>query len=376
MIAHTSQYPGNPCTLSENEQTPAKIWELLRRNKSFRADVERLIKLDAKERDDWKKTGKYHGEAWKKSCRLIGRIKGQHPFAGVALQWLVPEPLFHCYVSAWPRGKKWKKRPVFATRFIQTGKGLTPNIKDKHWVWRNEGKPDIAGHPIRRGPEVHWTKSRFKALRSKVNPILEWKQYRWPFTTDHSWSDAPPQLRRDFLFIWRRHFDCRPKNPISNDRCDSPSPHETNFFQGWNLLQRIMSNNCTMEDATRNVHFTDLANNYRLFAIPKTILTKATADEMGEWLAAEFKKGSDLYGDLLKGKLLNEAELLGTANEWADWLSRQAGKGVRAAKDTHFYRRCRYINSLVDCIYPHFDISKLLAPPKHRARGKPYVRKK
>ena len=36
-------------------------------------------------------------------------------------------------------------------------------------------------------------------------------------------------------------------------------------------------------------------------------------------------------------KLLNEAELLGTTNEWADWLTRQAGERVGIHKDTHFY---------------------------------------
>ncbi len=140
-------------------------------------------------------------------------------------------------------------------------------------------------------------------------------------------------------------------------------------------MQRILSNNCDLEDATRQIQFTELANDYRVFAIPKTILTKATADQMGEWLATELKRGSNLYGDLLKDKLLNETELFGTTNEWADWLFHKSGRRTGIAKDTHFYRRCGYIQSLVDSIYPSFDISKLLASPKHRARGKPYVRK-
>src|SRR5688572_30716903 len=98
----------NPCTLDENDQIPAKIWELLRRNPQFRAIVRRLNLLDAKERSNYEGTGQYHGPAWIKSFRLVERIESQHPFAGVALQWLVPEPLFHCSVATWPRGKKWK----------------------------------------------------------------------------------------------------------------------------------------------------------------------------------------------------------------------------------------------------------------------------
>lgn len=131
----------------------------------------------------------------------------------------------------------------------------------------------------------------------------------------------------------------------------------------------------TDDEQARLFMFEELVQNYRVFAIPKTILTKASAETMGKWLADELKKGSALYGDLLKGKLLNEAELLGTTNEWTGWLSYQSGELVGVAKPTYFYRSVKYMKSLVDLIYPNFEISKLLAPPKHRARGKKYVRK-
>ena len=408
-MAHAPQHPHNPCSLDENEQIPAKIWELLRRNDAFLADVQRLSKLDAKERNDCEKTGKYHGAAWQKSWRLVEHVEARHPFAGVALQWLVPEPLFHCDIATWPRGKKWRARPVFITRFLRVGEGTTPNINDKTWVWRNPDKLDVGGHPIRRGPEVYWTKSRFKRLRSWVNPVLEWRRYPWPFTVEHSWLDAPAEFRRRFQFIWRRQFDCRPTNPLTKDRRDSPAPHETNFFHGWNLMRLVIRAHgqirqanewllkapfpslptrigsltkipqaelrLTDVESARLFMFDKLVQDYRVFAIPKTILTKASADAMGEWLADELKKGSDLYGNLLKGKLLNEGELLGTSSEWADWLAYNAKQTSGAAKDTHFYRRCRYMKSLVFLIYPAFDIARLLAPPKHRARGKKYVPK-
>jgi hypothetical protein len=362
--------------LDDNEQIPAKIWELLRRNRDFRDVVETLTKLDAKERSDSEKSGKYHGTAWQKSCRLVKRAAERHPFAGFALQWLVPEPLFHCLVAPRPHGKKWKQRGVFIPRFSRVGEGVTPNVKDKGWVWRNPNKRDTAGHLLRRGPEVYWTKSRFKRLRSRVNPILEWKRYVWPFTVEHSWADAPAEFRREFQFIWRRQFDCRPTNPITKDRRDSPSPHETDFFQGWNLADFGASGRgANLKELAVVFRFNDLAYNYRVFAIPKTILTKASADAMGKWLAGELKKDSRLYADLLRDKLLNEAELFGTANEWTDWLAYQAGHIAGVVKDTHFYRRCRYMNSLVDLVYPKFEVGKLLAPPIHRARGKKYVGK-
>jgi len=41
-MPHATQHAHNPCSLDENEQIPAKIWELLRRNESFRSDVARL----------------------------------------------------------------------------------------------------------------------------------------------------------------------------------------------------------------------------------------------------------------------------------------------------------------------------------------------
>ena len=110
MTQAPSQY-FNPCLIDEDEHEiiPAKIWELLRRNRGFRQVVDRLSELDAKERNDCKMKGKYHGKAWQKSWRLVERVAAHHPFAGVALQWLVPEPLFQCCVMTWPRGTKWKQ---------------------------------------------------------------------------------------------------------------------------------------------------------------------------------------------------------------------------------------------------------------------------
>jgi hypothetical protein len=76
-MPHATQQLHNPCSLDENEQIPAKIWELLRRNAAFRDTVQRLRELDAQESEYRTKPGQNHSSA------------------GVALQWLVPEPLFH-----------------------------------------------------------------------------------------------------------------------------------------------------------------------------------------------------------------------------------------------------------------------------------------
>jgi hypothetical protein len=365
----------NPCSLEENEQIPAKIWELLRRNTQFRTVAQRLISLDAKEKDNHERTGNYHGAAWQRSWHLLKRIERQHQFASVALQWLVPEPLFHCKVATWPRGKKWKKRGVFATRYIRIGHGVTPDVTDPSWVWRNPERLGANAHPMRRGPEIHLTKSKFKLLRDSVNPIWEWSRYSWPFTVDHSWAESPAEFRRQFEFIWRRDFDCRPFNPITQDRSDCASPHEITFFHDWNLSNFQQSGKLTQKDLYQLCRFYNLAGGYRVFAIPETILTKASADEMGQWLAETLKKGSRLYGNLLDSKLLNEGEMFGTTTEWTDWLPPNADVQVKIAKNTHFYRRCHYMTSLVKLTFPKFQIGKLLAPPHHRARGKKYVRK-
>src|SRR5439155_6678075 len=175
----------------------------------------------------------------------------------------------------------------------------------RRWVWRRPGKIGNSTYPLRRGPDVFVTKSRVKILRDRVDPIAEYRRYRWPFTVTHSWRDSPKPFQRQFLFLWRSYYDSRPKNPITKDRSDSPSQHELTFFHDWDLASFRASGNLTKEDFAQVVHFSEIASDYRAFAIPKTILTKASSDEMGEWLAQTLKKGTNFYGDLLNGKLPN-----------------------------------------------------------------------
>lgn len=106
-MAHTPQHPDNPCSLDENEQTPAKIWELLRRNGKFQRAVNKLQRLDAAARTD-----PTIGPAWFAGYSLVKTLKQHHAFAGHALEWLVPEPLFRVSKVAIPidvdlTGKNW-----------------------------------------------------------------------------------------------------------------------------------------------------------------------------------------------------------------------------------------------------------------------------
>ena len=131
----------------------------------------------------------------------------------------------------------------------------------------------------------------------------------------------------------------------------------------------------TQGDYVQIIRFDRIAKHYRAFAIPKTVITKGSADKLGAWLTAELKKGSALYGDLLKTELLDEGELLGLRTEWNDWLHRGAKETSRVSKDTYFYHRCAYMDSLVALVFPDFNLAKLFAKPTHRARGKKYQRK-
>ena len=228
---------------------------------------------------------------------------------------------------------------------------------------------------MRRGPEVFWTKSKFKKLRSKVNPIEEWRRYPWPFTVEHPWSKAPEGFKREFQYIWCNLFDSRPNNPLTQNRGDSPAPHEVNFFHNRSLANFRVSGTLTQRDLKQIIQFKNLASDYRIFAIPKTILTKASAKAMGGWLSSELKRGSNLYGNLLDGELLDESELLGLETEWKDWLASEEKQSNKIYKSTYFYRRCEYMKSLVSLVFPQFDLAKLLKKTSHRKRGKKYVRK-
>lgn len=353
--------PFNPCSLAEAELIPAKIWELLRRNTSFRADVERLRKLDDKERATYAESGKYHGFAWKKSCALVRKAGRHHPFARVALKWLVPEPLLTIIETEFGSdGRRIRKRLC----------PLRPSDLDaprQSWPWRSEGSHQ--GWPTVRGPEViHLTSNKRKRC-DRVIFLHEWRGWKAGvpmFDCDTPWPMTPEGFRHKFMFLWRSRYDCRPDNPITKNRHDSPHAHESDFFRGWNLAGFNLA-----RDMARVFTFDNLARDYRVFAVPRTILTKGTADAMGEWLAAELKKGSDHYGKLLKRGLFNEREMLGNETEWREFLGR-AGTQDRS---THYYRRVRYLRSLSAQAYPDFTIEKLLSPPKHRARGKRYVPK-
>lgn len=383
--------------MPEAEQVPAKIWELLRRNEKFKRTVARFQELDRRlqEANAAIKTllgqGARFGEDGERGIhldqlceksefvrsqtgRLLEAVKAQHPFAGRALEWLVPEPLFIVSKVGLPEGFDLKGKSCAPHETISYGEGTTPDPRDrKHWHWRrlHPGKPDTRGGLMRRGPIVEWRTSAFAPFRSPVNPIAEWKEHHQthgPFTLADSWKNAPSHFKRIYCAIWR-NFDNRAKDSLTGLRFDAANEHEVNFFQGWRLGDQLAEatqrGSLIGDDVFHSLQFDNLARNFRVFAVPKSILTKGEANRLGKWLARELRKG-----------LRNQTEMLGNETEWNTWLSEpQKHTAQSEANDSHYYRRRHYIDSLCTIIYPTFDLAKLLTPAKHRARYKPYVPK-
>lgn len=90
-MSHRPQHPENPYNLPEQQQAAAKVWELLRRNDRFRRLTCGLQRLDHRARKEERPPS---SAAWNAAYRLVRGWRDRHDFAGVALQWLVPEPLF------------------------------------------------------------------------------------------------------------------------------------------------------------------------------------------------------------------------------------------------------------------------------------------
>lgn len=305
-MADNPRHEHNPCSLTENEQTPAKIWELLRRNEKFHRAVTKLQHIDAAA-----KTERTIGNAWFAADRLVKTLKEHHDFAGHALQWLVPEPLFRVSKVAIPKdidlsGKSW-----VALDTITQGESTTPDIKDrKQWTWRRvkPRQPQAGGNIMRRGPTVEWQTSADPRFQSTVNPIAEWQEYHskyGAFTLARSWKETPPEFKRVFCWLWRQR-DSRAKDSRTGQRFDAPIPHETNFFQGWNLKSSIGRNTLDQEAFARAYTFDDLAQHYRVFALPNSIRSRSEASLMADWL----------FSQLVKNLPAREPELFGSPLQW------------------------------------------------------------
>jgi len=327
-MAHAPQHAHNPCSLDENEQNPAKIWELLRRNDRFKKAVARLEELDKRprlENDSLNRNPRAVGLA------MVHRLGEIHAFAAEAIQWLVPEPLFEINHVAIPANLDLTGKDVVPLEFVKIQEGITPDPNDKdHWrTFEAHGDQDAQsvancnGRPWRRGPHIHLQTSDDPRFCSKVDPLQEWRDYfaeGRKFTLGTPWRDSPPQFKRQFCFLWR-YLDSRTKNPITGTRIDAPCEHETDFFAGWSLLSCLSKNSRQEEDLARAIKFDDLAKHYRVFAFPKSIRSRMEARRMANWLVERLCRPPD-GGELPA----HESDIYGTPIQWDVFLF--AGKCV------------------------------------------------
>ena len=365
LMAHTPQHPDNPCSLDENEETPAKIWELLRRNNDFQTQAQRLRELDEQARPE---TERHHrlgsqlnqalaalAEAreqkapaetierlsvrrgalnqeydsirqrpiWTQSCALIAEVRKHHEFGGHALQWLVPQPEFRVWRVTLPKNLDLKVEGEFIYDSVAEGCGTTPDPDDhEHWSWEKRSKgqlPGAVGGSSRRGPIIFWQTSDAPRLCSRFNAIQEWRDYfanDRKFTVDTPWREAPPEFRRTFCRLWRQR-DSHALSPETGLRHDAPEPHETDFFQDWHLVSALAhakAQKLEHEDMARAFMFDDLARNYRVFAFPKAIRTRTEARRMKDWLFEQLSRSPD------GSKLPKAPEIFGTPIQWDVFL--------------------------------------------------------
>lgn len=212
-MAHKPQHPDNPCrdSLPEAENIPAKMWELLRRNDTFKKAVLRLAQLDARakkplsriqellargveqgqpnpEARELEAECRRSSEAAFLARRMLQNLSKNHPFAGAALQWLVPEFWFEVHHVVIAPDADLTQGGCVPIRVIKLESGSTPDPNDKeHWrVFEAHGEFDavsVQNHSgcavMVRGPHITFTVEVDPRLRrSKVNPIKEWRDYQ------------------------------------------------------------------------------------------------------------------------------------------------------------------------------------------------------
>jgi hypothetical protein len=351
-MAYTPQHPENPCRseLSEAEQVPAKLWELLRRNERFQKAFSRLVQLDTRAEASLAKLRKLQATGveqhhqtseaaeLRNECgrrsetrflarRVLQNIRRSNAFAAAALEWLVPEPWFEIQHIAVHPGVDKKGKQYVGVKVVKIRGGSTPNPGDQvNWQeFVSQGDRDarsvrnLAGcAPNVRGPHITFTVTEDPDLQgSVVDGIQEYREYQaghGPFTTLDSWRQTPPGFQRSFCRLWRQ-LDSRHVNPITKTRIDAPETHEVSFFEGWRLGALLAAvaqrGHLSVEDYAKAIQFDQIAENHRVFAVPNSIRTRSEARRVSNWLFEQLAAG-------LPGR---EPEVLGSPLQWDIFLT-------------------------------------------------------
>jgi hypothetical protein len=288
----------NLSSLSDNEINSGKIWTLLRHNKQFEADANRFSAKYKKATS--KRVQQESREAALTDChQKYEGINEINPFAGTALEWMFPMPIF---------------------------------IK--------ENGDKAYSHPNSWGPII------WPAKGDEIDILKEWKEYeaskQW-LTLDTDWFSVSGGFKRDFLFQYRQ-IDSRPLNPITNDRSDSTSPHETDFFCGWDLWDAIKRrpNLSEVDLAAKSISFKTLQQQYRVLAVPRYLHSKKAVDEAFKPLIKTVKES-------LPAK---ESQRFGTNAEWEDFMA------IKEIQKSGIPSKAKAIQVLIKDRYPKFELNE------------------
>tara|TARA_B100001540_G_C15804763_1_gene641535 strand:- start:1108 stop:2079 length:972 start_codon:yes stop_codon:yes gene_type:complete len=255
----------NLSSLSENEINSGKIWTLLRYSKRFEEDINWFSSKYRRSKS--KRTKQENREKAISDLHIrYEEINRLNPFAGTALQWMFPMPIFI-----------------------------------------NEDNCDTNNHPLSWGPYIYPKKG------DKIDVLKEWNDYENAkdyLTLKTDWFSVNEGFKRNFMFQ-HRQLDSRPVNPITKNRSDSPIPHESDFFDDLDLTNLINEGpTLTEEGIAKVLYANDLKNNYRVLAVPRHLHTKKAIDDAMKPIINH-----------LKAKLPKKAsEPLGTIAQWSDFM--------------------------------------------------------
>lgn len=288
-----SRRPFNPCDASpERETLPAKIWELLRRNSGFKKTVARLKELRRRLPSQNQKVKR----SKQSSQPSIKGISSTHQIIRQIL-----------------------------TNLSQRNKYAFTALE---WIF-----PDLR---LRRRTKL--------GSRAKLTLVT-------------SWAKAPNGFKQEFRSLCA-DLDKEAKLPIGKEPSLHPTTHKVTFLDSFRLtemLSKIAANGrVTGDQFMYAMRIDDLAKQYHLFAVPKTLIHRGEATAIARWIENELKTG-----------LPNKRDLLGNPQEWKNWLSKSPGR-----KTSEYYDRIRYLNQLCREIFPNLKHSDLLAPAAHRSHRK------
>ena len=261
----------NPATLPEDEINSGKIWTLLQFNDDFEKDVdwfsEKYQRIKSK-RVKQENQVKALSDCYNK----LEEINNKNSFAGTALQWMFPNPNF----------------------------------------WKENGK-EVTAHAFSWGPAI-WLE--------KENRV-KWEEYETSknlLTLKTDWPSINEGFKEAFMFKYRQ-IDSRAVHPISKNRNDSSFPHETDFFEGWDLCDAIKQTSDLSEEdlATKSMSFKTLQKQYRVLAIPRHLHSKKAVDEA-------FKPLIKIIKESLPVKA---SDLFGTFTEWQDFILLKKTQAVK-----------------------------------------------